>query len=147
MRFFLPDSYLSFMCTLLTRKLFYLFQISQSSSKSEERNRDGTARRKRGQIMRSRRDRDKEGRGWHEEPESSASRKRKKSQREVCLCNKTLPLALFLHMLHINPLFMKDGDASYSCPTGRERAQISGGSRDMWMCWDSVSNPSITVTQ
>uniref|UniRef100_A0A3B4G735 C2H2-type domain-containing protein n=1 Tax=Pundamilia nyererei TaxID=303518 RepID=A0A3B4G735_9CICH len=68
-----------------------------------------------------------------EKPESSASRKRKKSQREVCLCNKTLPLALFLHMLHINPLFMKDGDASYSCPTGRERAQISGGSRDMWM--------------
>lgn len=79
--------------------------------------------------MRSRRDRDKEG-----ERMTRRDRKRKKSQREVCLCNKTLPLALFLHMLHINPLFMKDGDASYSCPTGRERAQISGGSRDMWMC-------------
>lgn len=50
------------------------------------------------------------------------------------LCNKTLPLALFLHMLRINPLFMKDGDANYSCPTGRGTAEISGGSRKMWMC-------------
>lgn len=61
-------------------------------------------------------------------------KKQKKSLREISLCNKTLPLALFLHMLRINPLFMKDGDANYSCPTGRGRTELSEGSRNMWLC-------------
>lgn len=36
-------------------------------------------------------------------------------------------------MLHINPLFMTDGDANYSCPTGRGRTKLSEGRRNMWL--------------
>ena len=91
---------------------------------------------------------DKYLRRWNEEAEWRRWRNKKEElERDLSLCNKTLPLALFLHMLHINPLFMKDGDANYSCPTGRGRAELSEGGRNMRLCVQiRVSRPSITVT-
>lgn len=62
-----------------------------------------------------------------------ANRETKRKARERSLCNRTLPVALFLHMLHINPLLMKDGDANCSCPTGWGRAKISESGRNMWL--------------
>lgn len=55
--------------------------------------------------------------------QNDADRETERKLEEISLCNKTLPLALFLHMLHINPLFMKEGDANYSCPTGMGKSR------------------------
>ena len=88
----------------------------------------------RGQMMRSRKRRDKD---WENYEDTEWRRSRKAWEKS--LCNGTLPLALFLHMLHINPLVYERWRCQLQLSHGEERGKAIWEQKDVRLRFVSVT--------